>query len=351
MTQHSIADPDTLMSRICSSIAWVSMLVAILALCGCNPSPDELAKQVEASKQSTLDSDTDLTHLKLRVVKIMVVNDSGNKYQGIATVKTPKGPERQVGLQITADGKNMMWKTENGAFLVFAQDSLAELFSPHDSPAKPQPVVTAPSSERSPAFADSATELHLRGGTLTFQARTDHHPPQILFNKKFLLEKDTLTLGAAKDAASVGQWDAVLVMNNSGGTACPVTFFLVSINTNGGFAVSPEFGTCSDLVTLERRDGRLLIMMPKMRGRGEATYAFDEGDVFENGQLIPGRTFRQPSDGDIIINGRGQVLTSGKPSPQQLRCVEDLVDKEIDHKDDWEDRVLEVCEKRFRKLR
>lgn len=147
-----------------------------------------------------------------------------------------------------------------------------------------------PTSVNAPtAFAKPNEEVKLRAGTLTLKSRTDINPPRILLNGKLLLEKDTYLL-TAEAPVPAGEWDAVLVMNNSGGTACPALYFFVAVNTKGGFAISPEFGTCSDLAKVARQGTKLLVTMPSRTG--DAKYTFSDGDVFENGKLIAGKTMR-----------------------------------------------------------
>ncbi len=51
------------------------------------------------------------------------------------------------------------------------------------------------------------------------------------------------------------------------------------------------------------------------------------------------------AQGEILINGRGQVLTSGNPNKKELRCVHNLVDKEKAFADGWEDKILNFCKK------
>jgi hypothetical protein len=51
------------------------------------------------------------------------------------------------------------------------------------------------------------------------------------------------------------------------------------------------------------------------------------------------------SQGEIMINGRGQVLASGKPNMKELRCVHNLVDKEKEFSEGWEEKILSFCKK------
>lgn len=109
---------------------------------------EQAAASVHESMQNKLDTDPDLSRLQLTVVDVMLVNKSGNEFKGIATVKTPKGTERDVPVDVTADRDNVLWEAPPGAFLFAAQEQL-------DSP--PPAAAPAPSS--------GATILHpARGG-------------------------------------------------------------------------------------------------------------------------------------------------------------------------------------------
>lgn len=80
----------------------------------------------------------------------------------------------------------------------------------------------------------------------------------------------------------IGNTDVVLVQNN-GGSACPALFNLLSI-TQSGTKKTPEFGTCSDLISHKQTASRITITMPKMRGRGKAIFDYENGVLTENGK-------------------------------------------------------------------
>lgn len=93
------------------------------------PPIETISKAVQSSMQKDLDSDPDLSGLK--VTKVRLVHKSGNEYKGIATVRTPDGESHDVPVEVTADEDNTLWETPPGAF-AFA----------HNNP--PPPVVKPP---------------------------------------------------------------------------------------------------------------------------------------------------------------------------------------------------------------
>lgn len=89
---------------------------------------------------------------------------------------------------------------------------------------------------------------------------------------------------------------AVLVQNN-GGTACPATYRWVIVS-DGGYNVSPEFGSCSDLAKVSTASGALVVTMPGFAGDSEPvaernraankrmTYVYDGKALTENGKPV-----------------------------------------------------------------
>jgi hypothetical protein len=88
--------------------------------------------------QDKLDSNPDLSKLKLKVVDVVLVNKVGNEYKGMVTVKTSAGKRHDVAIDVTADGDNVIWETTSpGAFAFAAQEEPA-------SPPPAQPAVAPP---------------------------------------------------------------------------------------------------------------------------------------------------------------------------------------------------------------
>ncbi len=89
---------------------------------------------------------------------------------------------------------------------------------------------------------------------------------------------------------------AVLVQNN-GGTACPATYRWVTIS-DGSYVISPEFGSCSDLVKVATVSETLVVTMPGFAGdlepaaerkraaRTKMKYVYDGKTLTENGKPV-----------------------------------------------------------------
>ena len=110
----------TFWNRVFRTCALVT-LCAFLAACG--PSPEQIAQRVQASMQES----QDLRKLGISVTRVPVMKESGNKYQGMATVQY-KGLERQVSVQVTAEGESVMWRTDPGAFMFVIQHEFQRAF-------------------------------------------------------------------------------------------------------------------------------------------------------------------------------------------------------------------------------
>ncbi|QRZ09255.1 hypothetical protein JN086_14205 [Mycolicibacterium austroafricanum] len=133
---------------------WIALLGVVLIGCSStvgSPTPapsaqpqqspaEMVAGQVKRTMQDKLDNDSDLAKLGLTVVDVTLVHKAGNEYKGLATIRTPKGTERDVPVDVTADGDNILWETPPGAFLFAAQEQLEN--PPAAAPPLPGGVTT-----------------------------------------------------------------------------------------------------------------------------------------------------------------------------------------------------------------
>ncbi len=103
----------------------VFVLTATL-LVGCGMSTEQIGETVKTSMQQKFDSDTQFKEWRLSVTRVQVLKQGGNRFQGIATV-VHEGATHDVPVEITADGSNVMWQVQPGAFMFVAQKQLQNL--------------------------------------------------------------------------------------------------------------------------------------------------------------------------------------------------------------------------------
>ncbi|HIE4193350.1 MULTISPECIES: hypothetical protein [Burkholderia] len=80
----------------------------------------EIASTVKSGLQQKLSSG-DLSEFHMSVKDVTVLHETGNKYRAMATVDL-EGKPHQVAVSIVADGNQLAWETEQGAFLFAAQE-------------------------------------------------------------------------------------------------------------------------------------------------------------------------------------------------------------------------------------
>ena len=137
-----------------------------------------------------------------------------------------------------------------------------------------QDVTTDPDEER---------QTVTRYGQLSIVG--DLNNMQLLFNGKKLRDGDGFSLSFEKKLVS-GNSDIVLIMNNSGGRLCPVQYFFVTIKSDSDVQLSPEFGTCSDLIKISQNGDQVIATMPDYSSGKKVKYAYIRGVLTENGKPI-----------------------------------------------------------------
>ena len=76
----------------------------------------DLGSKVKISMQHTFDTDQRFAQYHLVVSKVDVMHKSGNEYEGLAVVHSPKDVDHNVAVHFTAEGDRIMWQSEPGAF-------------------------------------------------------------------------------------------------------------------------------------------------------------------------------------------------------------------------------------------
>lgn len=107
---------------------WIVALVIVLIAGGAywysanHLSKDEIAQTVTSTLQKKLDSG-DLAEYHMKVQKVDVLHEGGNKYKALVTVDLD-GKPHDVPLSVVVDGTKVAWETEQGAFLFAAQERI-----------------------------------------------------------------------------------------------------------------------------------------------------------------------------------------------------------------------------------
>jgi len=97
---------------------------------------------VKTDMQQQFDTNARFAPYHLQVEKVDVVKQTGNQYEGIAVIRSAKGIDHNVEVQVTADGENVIWKTPPGslAFMVLEQlNPPTPTSAPNLSPTSPKP--------------------------------------------------------------------------------------------------------------------------------------------------------------------------------------------------------------------
>jgi len=109
-----------------SSLRLVLMVLLVVIVSGCGLSKDQIGETVKTSMQEKFDSDPQFKDWHLTVTGVQVLSKGGNQYQGIAKI-TYESTSHDVSVEITADGKNVMWQTAPGAFTFVFQKEMEKL--------------------------------------------------------------------------------------------------------------------------------------------------------------------------------------------------------------------------------
>lgn len=106
----------------------IGSIVTAIALLGCTPSNDTIAKQVRELFQQKLSAQAELKDYGLTVTQLDVIHETGNKYQGMAKVMM-KGVSHDVPMAIVADGDKVMYEVSPAALAFVAQEAMKQAMS------------------------------------------------------------------------------------------------------------------------------------------------------------------------------------------------------------------------------
>jgi hypothetical protein len=75
--------------------------------------------------------------------------------------------------------------------------------------------------------------------------------------------------------------NAILLMNSSGGTACPALYRFIML-TPSYIKQTPEFGNCSDLPKVSTEGEKLKLTFRKFKSSEKLIYIYDGNELIEN---------------------------------------------------------------------
>lgn len=139
---------------------------------------EEAAALVKTSMQQKFDTDDELAELNLQVREVVLVNKSGNEYKGLATVRTQKGTERDVPVEVTFDGDNVLWESPPGALLFALEEKAASSLPPVGAPSTPPATVLQPTRDGQVYIATKSgkTRCQIRSSEIDCQATFTNTP-------------------------------------------------------------------------------------------------------------------------------------------------------------------------------
>lgn len=165
------------------------------------------------------------------------------------------------------------------AILVTEEKAVVKATSP-DLPTNNTPPVTAEVKLGNPASQTVAT----KGGVLAIAGKP--REIHLLLNDRVFLNSEEYSL-SFEQTFHLAEADVILVMQNSGGTACPAQFFFVVVTDTGKAEVTSEFGTCSDLFKAEMVGQNIILTMPDMQSGMDVNYTFENGIVSDAIPIMP----------------------------------------------------------------
>lgn len=94
----------------------------------------DISNDVKSSMQHDFDTDPRFASYHLIVGKVEIVRQTGNQYTGIATVRSPKGIDHEVPIEVTAEGGRIIWQSEPFAFAWMVLEQPSPTAPTTDSP-------------------------------------------------------------------------------------------------------------------------------------------------------------------------------------------------------------------------
>ncbi len=76
-----------------------------------------------------------------------------------------------------------------------------------------------------------------------------------------------------------GSYQAVLVADNTGGTACPVSYVFITLHSNKSSSVTKSLGNCSDIPKIQQQGKKVTLSFPSFGGTSAEKWAYSDGRI------------------------------------------------------------------------
>jgi len=139
------------------------------------------------------------------------------------------------------------------------------------SPEKPKPQATT-------ASADMPNTLTTVAGKLEIRKQKDETPIVQLNGKTIYVGQGGFSLNFQK-LFEFGSYQAVLVSDATGGTACPEQYVFITLKSGGSSSVTKSFGNCSDLPKIQQAWKKVTLKFPPFGAASTETWTYQEGKI------------------------------------------------------------------------
>ena len=148
-------------------------------------------------------------------------------------------------------------------------------------------------------MASAETESYkTRYGQFQIKASEDYPQGALYFKQKLVQPVIEGNNSLSVEGIYTLDKDDVLLVQDNGGSGCPVTLYFVKISESQKPSVSPAFGSCSDLIKVTAKEKQITVTMPDFMGAPESeaqekavgkhkmTYVYDGHVIKENGKIL-----------------------------------------------------------------
>lgn len=137
-----------------------------------------------------------------------------------------------------------------------------------------------------------------RYGQVQVKVSPDSGQETLYFNHKMVLPKIEGNNGLSVEGIYQLHMDDVVLVQDIGGSGCPVQLYFVKISPKQKLTVSPAFGSCSDLIKVTAKPDQIVVTMPDFMGAPESeaqkrqiaqkkmTYSYDGKLLKQNGKPL-----------------------------------------------------------------